>query len=388
MSNRHLLSTSALYASSKRLGSFSRAIGASSTKASVGASRLNNFDALRLLAAVAVVVSHSFAIAGDPQPTIGVMDLGTIGVVVFFGISGFLISQSWTMDPNLWRFTAKRVLRIMPALLVVLSVTALLVGPLVSSLAPGQYFQQSGTWTYLLQNTLMVTTDVLPGVFTDLPYPQQVNAVLWTLQIEVIAYIGVAIFGLIGGLRTKWMPPIVTAILIVAPHGFVPWDNGLFMLQAFGTGASLYVLREHVPWHIGLVVVGLLAWAVAPEGLQLVLAVGVIPYATIFAAYRGPAMLRKFTARGDFSYGVYLIGWPVGQVVALMWGASITTTIVIGISLPITYLLAMASWKLIEQPALAMKKHLSGRRNEPRVPAGLDPAAHLHQAEVRTEIRS
>jgi peptidoglycan/LPS O-acetylase OafA/YrhL len=353
-----------------------------------GASRLNNFDALRLLAAFAVVISHSFAIAGNPQPTVGVMDAGTIGVVVFFGISGFLITQSWSTDSHLWRFAAKRALRIMPALIVVLLITTLILGPLVSSHSAADYFKQSATWSYLLQNAVMMTTHELPGVFTDLPYPRQVNAVLWTLQAEVLAYVSVAVIGLVGGFRTKWVPPLITAILIVAPHGLLPATSSLFMLQAFGVGASLYVLREYVPWHPGLVVIGLIAWAVTPEGIQLLLAVGVIPYATIFVAYRGPAMLRKLTARGDFSYGVYLIGWPVGQIVALLWGTSVTTAIVIGISLPITYLLAMASWAYLEQPALALKKHLGGRRNEPRVTAGLDRAAHVHQAEVGTEVAS
>lgn len=338
-------------------------------KVSPGSTRVNNFDALRLLAAIAVVVSHSFALAGQAQPVIGVMDAGTIAVVVFFGISGFLITQSWATDPNLWRFAAKRGLRVMPALVVVVALTVVVLGPLVSSLPPGQYFRESGTWVYLLQNVLLVTTDELPGVFTDLPYERQVNGVLWTLQSEVIAYVGLAVVGVLGGLRTRWIPILVTVALIVAPHGLVPWDNGLFMTQAFGVGGCLYLLRGMVPWHPGLVVAGLLTWAVSPEGLQLLLAVGVIPYAAIFLAYRGPALLRRLTARGDFSYGVYLIGWPVGQSVVLLWGDSVTTGIVIAVSLPITYLLAMASWKFLERPALQLKRNLlQGRGGTAKVP--------------------
>ncbi len=353
-----------------------------------GASRLNNFDALRLLAALSVVVSHSFAIAGNPQPAVGAMDLGTIGVVVFFGVSGFLITQSWITDPHLWRFAAKRALRILPALIVVLLVTTLVIGPLVSSLSPSAYLAQAGTWAYLIQNTAMITTGELPGVFTDLPYPRQVNAVLWTLQAEVIAYICVAIVGLVGLLRTKWFVPLATVVLVVAPHGLVPWTRELFMLQAFAVGASLYLMREHVPWHAGLAAIGLLAWSIAPEGLQLLLAVGVIPYATIFVAYRGPTILRRLTARGDYSYGIYLLGWPIGQVVALLFGSSVTTAIVLGVSAPITYLLAMASWTYIEKPALGLKKHLRGRHNEPRVVGGLDLAARRHQVETRAEVGS
>ena len=336
--------------------------GPSAAKVAPGSSRINNFDALRLLAATAVVVSHSFALAGQEQPAIGAMDVGTIAVVVFFGISGFLITQSWATDPNLWRFAAKRGLRIMPALVVVVLITTVVLGPLVSSLPPSEYFRESGTWAYLVQNVLLVTTDNLPGVFTNLPYERQVNGVLWTLQSEVIAYVGLAVVGVLGGLRTRWIPIVVTGALIVAPHGLVPWDNGLFMSQAFGVGACLYLLRAMVPWHPGLVVAGLLAWAASPEGLQLLLAVTVIPYAAIFVAYRGPAALRRLTAKGDFSYGVYLIGWPVGQVVVLLLGESVTTGIVIAVSLPITYVLAIASWRFLERPALGLKRYLHQER--------------------------
>lgn len=334
-----------------------------------GSSRLNNFDALRLLAALAVLISHSFAIAGRPQPTVGVMDVGTIGVMVFFGISGFLIAQSWTLDAHVGRFLTKRCLRIFPALVVLLLICALGLGPLVTALSLERYLGETGTWTYLIANALLLTTHQLPGVFAELPYPLQVNASLWTLQVEMIAYLGIIVVGLFGGLRTMWSAPLIAAVLIVAPHGLVPWDNALFVLQAFAVGSTLFVWREHVPWHWALAAAGIAAWAIAPEGLQLGLAVTVIPYATILIAYRGPTALRRLTARGDFSYGLYLWAWPVGQVVALLWGDSVTTVAVIAISLPITYALAVVSWLLIEKPALALKRRLARRSVEPRVRA-------------------
>ncbi len=332
-----------------------------------GASRINNFDALRLLAALAVLISHSFAIAGDPQPAVGVMDVGTIGVMVFFGISGFLIAQSWALDGHVGRFLTKRCLRIFPALLVLLVLCTLALGPIVSTLPADRYFTDSQTWSYLANNAFLLTTDKLPGVFVDLPYPLQVNASLWTLQTEMIAYLAIVVVGLLGGLRRMWLAPLIAAALIVAPHGFVPWENDLFVLQAFAVGTSLYVWRRHVPWHWAIAAIGLVAWAISFEGLQLLLAVAVIPYATILFAYRGPSALRRLTARGDFSYGLYLWAWPVGQTVVVLLGASATTLVVIAISLPVTYVLAVLSWKLIEAPALRLKKRYAGPAREPRV---------------------
>ena len=320
-------------------------------------SRINNFDALRLLAALAVLVAHSFAVAGAEEPSVGGESIGTLGVYVFFGISGFLIAQSWTSDPHLWRYLAKRSLRILPALVVVLLVTAFVVGPLLTTLPVGSYLSQSETWLYVLKNAVMVMTHELPGLFVDNPAPRAVNAPLHTLQPEVWAYFGVAALGLVGGLRRAWLPPLVAAFLLVLPHdptGLLPWPHQVFYLQAFAVGTCLFAWRDRVPWHPALVLAGVGAWLLAPhEGVRLLLAVTVLPYAVVFLAYRGPAALRKLTSRGDFSYGIYLWHFPLGQALVATWGASLSPGQVILIVLPLTYAVAAASWRYIEAPALA-----------------------------------
>jgi len=58
--------------------------------------RDNNFDILRLLAAWAVLVSHSFALVGKAEPGHQLnASLGSMGVLVFFAVSGLLIRRSW-----------------------------------------------------------------------------------------------------------------------------------------------------------------------------------------------------------------------------------------------------------------------------------------------------
>jgi peptidoglycan/LPS O-acetylase OafA/YrhL len=331
-------------------------------------SRENLFDVLRLLAALAVLVSHSFAIAGSPQPGVGGQDLGTIGVIVFFGISGFLIAQSWSIDPSVGRYLAKRALRILPALVMVLLLTTLVVGAVSTSLPAGEYLTRAGTWLYLFQNAALIPLDALPGVFEEVPDPR-VNASLWTLQIEALAYLGLLAVGLLGGLRgRRWLPFAVTAVVFALPHAVdaLAGSAQLFVARGFCVGTCLYLLRDVVPWHWAIAGAALLAWALAPPTVQFLVAPMVIPYATILVAFRGPAVLRRFTARGDFSYGIYLYAWPVGQVLTVLWGPSITPAAVIAISLPVTYALAVLSWNLVELPALAFKKHLRGRTAEPR----------------------
>lgn len=79
----------------------------------------NNFDFLRLAMALGVLVSHQYSVAGVQPPSIqGLFYLGTSGVLGFFAISGYLVMGSWSNDPNIFRFAARRVLRMFPGLLV------------------------------------------------------------------------------------------------------------------------------------------------------------------------------------------------------------------------------------------------------------------------------
>ena len=340
---------------------------------SPGASRSNTFDALRLLAAVAVLVSHSFVLAGRPQPTLGDQDLGTFGVWVFFSISGFLITRSWLLDPRPAAYFAKRALRILPGLFLVVLLTALVVGPLVTTLPPAQYLRDPQSWSYIWHNLTLQRADVLPGVFADNPYPRQVNGSLWTLGPEVWCYAAVAVVGLAGGLRRAWVPPLTAVALLVWPHvPAVPWPDAVFLLQAFAVGASLYVLRDRIPWHWGPALAGAAAVAFTSGSVQLHLAVIVVPYITVLLAYRGPQGLRRLTAHGDVSYGLYLFAWPVGQVIVWAWGTSVTPALLIAVALPLTYVLALLSWRLVERPALALKR-LTVRSSEPRVPEAAWP---------------
>ena len=66
--------------------------------------RENNFDAIRLVAALLVLVSHSFYLTGrsfEPWQQITQFDtLGGLAVGIFFIISGFLVTASYQSDPN------------------------------------------------------------------------------------------------------------------------------------------------------------------------------------------------------------------------------------------------------------------------------------------------
>ena len=123
--------------------------------------RRNNFDALRLLAAISVIFSHSCLIADGTQrhePLIQLTGnhsiLGLTGVFVFFAISGFLVTQSFEETGDPLRFLAKRALRIFPGLFVATLLSALVLAPLVTTLEPSAYFSRPEPYRYVIGNTL------------------------------------------------------------------------------------------------------------------------------------------------------------------------------------------------------------------------------------------
>ncbi len=180
-------------------------------------SRQNNFNALRLIAAVMVLVSHCFALTGRTEPfaSLSGQTLGELGVSIFFAISGFLIAKSWDTDPAPWRYALKRALRLLPALIVAVLVTALIVGPVVTTLSPSSYFANLGVYRYMAENSVLDTINGrLPGVFVHNVYPDAVSGSLWTLPVEATAYVGAAALGVVGALNRRWVLAAISFALL------------------------------------------------------------------------------------------------------------------------------------------------------------------------------
>ena len=117
----------------------------------------NNFNLIRLLAALTVLISHSFILAtghfrDNPIPARLESSLGSIAVDVFFIISGFLVTGSLATRQNLKSYLISRALRIYPAMAVMLTVTIGLIGSHFSSLSWRDYFTNVETWRYALMN--------------------------------------------------------------------------------------------------------------------------------------------------------------------------------------------------------------------------------------------
>ncbi len=310
----------------------------------------NNFDLLRLLAALCVLYTHSFdlTLTSEPFPQRTGLSASTVGVLIFFTISGFLVARSWDYDPRLVPYAVKRGLRLLPALLVCLLLTALLLGPLATTLSTSAYLEHPQTHGYVVLNSWMWTYDGLPGVFEDNAYPKSVNGSLWTLPLEVKAYFliaGIGLLGLLRGRRALLLLPIAAyfALLIVpSVRDALPLGNravaemanlqaGSDLMQAarnsdllawaqliavFAIGAAFYSFRRWIPLRWDLAALLFAIWLVTVaigESTAQKAAVWLLPYIVLVLAYRTHHRLHLPHRFGDYSYGIYIYAFVVQQ---------------------------------------------------------------------------
>jgi peptidoglycan/LPS O-acetylase OafA/YrhL len=307
--------------------------------ASLARGRDNNFQLIRLIAAALVIVSHSFPISGVAEPHFYGVTLGTIAVWAFFALSGFLIFKSFERQP-LWAFAEARVLRIYPALIVVTVLTVLVLGPLVTTAS--NYFAAKDTWEYIPRAlSLKFVSFALPGVFTSNPTPG-VNGPLWTLYYEVICYaalvVGLTLF------RSFRLFVLVYAAVFYLLRDTLYADLSL----AFVSGMAVYRYRQVIPAH-PVLALGLLsaAWIAPP------IAPVVVGYTVLWLAQlKGPQL--AYNRLGDYSYGLYIYGWPVQQTLTQLL-PGIGPFGLIATALPVGLGCAFLSWTVVERPSLLLK---------------------------------
>lgn len=327
---------------------------------------MGGFDYLRVIAAVLVIAHHARVLNGQPPLVFGQgLDLGALGVGVFFVISGYLVSGSLERSPSITTFLIKRALRIFPGLLIALVATAFVLGPLVTALDPLRYLRDPSVYGYVLANlTLYAVTYDLPGVFLSAPVAGIVNGSLWTLRLEFTAYLALAGLGALRGAgpRSLALLAVVAAAIAIALHAagldaqsdvfriaYLAGVNGFLFLA----GASLGMSRARPPLAAALAAMVFLATPAWFLGLPLiVLRLGGVD------APRLPV---------DLSYGLYIYSFPLQQLLAQQHQLNLAT------SLALTLPFALASWILVEKPALKLKARLGGRRTT----AALSPSAAL-----------
>jgi peptidoglycan/LPS O-acetylase OafA/YrhL len=327
--------------------------------------RSNNFDALRLLGALLVFYSHQFALTGHKEPMVHAPTgtaFGSTGVYIFFAISGFLVCQSWLRDPSAWRFAQRRFLRIWPGM------TAAIVLTSVSLFA----FTQASLEVLLKYLGNVVCLGCSKGLFFPDNAYQTLYGSMWSIPVEVQCY---ALLLTAGVLFRRRLAAFITCLaaaamlMPIARHVLPPellidmilagwiWPSWI-TCGAFFLAACMLCIHPQLLQRAWLPILG--GVLLMARGEFIVGLVFALPAAVVWVGSQSWPVLRSAGRFGDLSYGIYLWAWPVQQVLVMLLGDSLSTWAHMAIALPITFACALASWHLIERPALRLKPRSQG----------------------------
>ncbi len=347
-----------------------------------GAARFsNNFDLLRFAAAAAIIVTHAYVLSVG-YPNIQLYDpillMGQAALAVFFVISGYLIPVSWESTASLPRFAWKRFLRIVPALVPAVFITLFVIGPLMTSFPPAEYYSALFSLEGIFSAPFFENGGVI-GLFQDNPVAL-VNGSLWVIPVEIAMYGVIAVLGLAGLLRRRGAIIGLAAINILLWMAWFddPRASKIRFTLYFLIGAYFSLHRRQVTYRpliagILLLVLGLSVLTPCP----LVAGVICIPYLVLYAAHIRIPLLNTFGRAGDFSYGMYIYHYPILQALILASGNSLSLPALCGLSFLLVLPLAFFSWHIIEKRALTAKNlDLADLRRIIRLPviAGPGPA--------------
>ena len=351
----------------------------------------NFFTPLRLIFALMVVVGHCYAVVfGGPtgEPHIFYhYTFSYLAVNLFFIASGFLVTKSMLYRGDVIEFGAARFLRIYPGLLVHVLFVMLIVGVLATSMPLMEYFTHRDFLKQPFVVLSFIETEMyLPQVF-ETNAEQLSSAPLWTLRYEILAYIGTAILFAIGFMRKRWMilaQFVLPAIAYLAIFGTAFYDELPATIQAlmrfslpYGLGAVLYAYRDRLSFHIlGVpLMIGLacLTSSLTSQEIFMNFALG---YFVIWAAFVKIPKLNSLQNLSDISYGIYIYHWCIMQLL-FMWMPKLGVAMLFALTLPLTILLASASWHIIEKPMLKRKKGLADALRFGRKKRNYDPKAVL-----------
>jgi peptidoglycan/LPS O-acetylase OafA/YrhL len=348
--------------------------------------RLKSLDGWRAVSVLVVIWSHIWLYSSMKVPGVPLSGHAGMGVELFFGISGFVITRGLSQEfsrfgrINLAAFYIRRGFRILPPLILYMAIVCLL-------------------WSFRL-----VETDA--GLFRALTFTCNLGtcggwlgAHTWSLSVEEQFYVFIpGLLALTIASRREvvtaialGLPVLIMALAALKPPAlaFAPWEYGVLLGQFatifFGVTAALHetVLRrffERAPaWLWIAALAGLLViWALPPGRIVSVVRVfgmGPLIMTILLGSAMHPSILtgwlswRPVQALGRVSYGVYLYQ----QLATYAFPGA--TWIFYLVSVTLCIICAFASFHFLEQPLVRIAARWSDRRKEMGVAARTARAA-------------
>jgi peptidoglycan/LPS O-acetylase OafA/YrhL len=336
------------------------------------------FDALRFILSVTILLWHTVYVCyGRFSQTYDlvwsyplVLPFLRGMLPMFFFLGGFLVTGSAYRTRKLGRFLWYRVLRIVPALLVEVTLSAVILGAFLTELPLTRYYSDPGFFSYFL-NIVGLIHFTLPGVFQHsvLPTNDVVNVNLWTLPPDFEGYFLMAVLLFEGIIfkrsNFKYAFIIGNVIFLALLPTALDWgDSGTVYIQpklliySFFLGTACYIFSDKIPIRRSLMLLAIAGLGFFCWKYTIILGVWSICYLTICLGFLN---LKSFPLirRGDYSYGIYLYGFPIERALFHFLPFLKSWWELFIVALPLTLIFAVLSWHYIEKPCLRLKSAFS-----------------------------
>lgn len=352
-------------------------------------SRQNNFNMLRMIAALCVMSGHMSKIADVETVSFGGVEVHNVGVIVLFLIGGYLIAKSWLSDPHPAHYAAKRFVRLWPPLAVFTLSMTFIAGPLISQLGPKAYFQ-SEYWVFL-RNLRLYITFYLPGVFSEeLEITNVVNGSLWTIPVEAVLYIVCPLLLYVCGrqaTKTVFARRVtiiagVALLLELLRKAIIPdarlvlyateWLSAWYLIASFLIGMAYACLDIERLLNLQVAILVMMLFGLVSFGpaLQGVIAIFAIAYFVFSFSLTEKPLFSGFFQKYELSYGIYLYSFFFQQLAAWIFNIELALSLscmqLFFISLIPTLGASWLSCVLVEKPLIRLTNWLIAKHTRSR----------------------
>lgn len=333
-------------------------------KLSMARGMSRNLQFVRFVAASLVIMSHSFVLStGNFEKewfykySNGQITMGAFAVGIFFLYSGFLTAKSLQKNPTMKEYVVGRCVRIFPLLIITVLLSMFVLGPIMTEYSIKEYFFDSRLYKYFLNSCFILQHD-LPKVFSNNIYDSTINGALWTLPVEFLCYIICYIALKINLLKPKKI--LITFPLVVGGSVVICivsrlldveiLTTVLFPVLCFYVGVVYYVFREYIVMNVGFFLVSFFMFLVMSYIGYLKLGfILFFCYCLIYFAFGCRDLFKHIWKCGNWSYAMYLCGFPVQQALVDLYGGKMNSYVNIIISFPIIIFMSIGLYYLIEK---------------------------------------
>ncbi|MCF0062670.1 acyltransferase [Dyadobacter chenwenxiniae] len=342
--------------------------------------RVNNFDLIRIFAAIQVLIFHAFDHLQIPRPDWATPLLYFPGVPIFYTISGYLISASFERSSDLRHYFRNRFLRIFPGLWGCLILT---IG--VASFFGFSFFsKQALIWLLSQMGGVIYTPEFLSG-FGFGSY----NGSLWTICVEMQFYFVLPIVYFIGKKIKHLNYLIFGAFFVFLIFAFtakiyfpgIGTDNELrlekllrysyfphfylflagVVMQRLQIYKSNWIYGKGLYWVVGFILLKIL-FPILSTPVLSIFSLLYLSVCTISVAYSNVGLSKKVLKGNDISYGVYIYHGLILNVLVsmgLVGNLNYLWVVILG-----ACILGYLSWVFVEKPFL-LKKGLAATSHVP-----------------------